>query len=365
MQVTIKLEDLPRHLQLEVIRYTCDADVLAELAMVDDFDVVQAVASNPNTPSDLLRQLALDECVSVRIAVAKNACTPADTLDLLADDSSWNVGIEVLANPNISEDTLLRLSSTKRLSGIMLSNPNLPDKILQEALSDIDKLGVYAAEEVIKNDNTPIETFEQFSRSPSSSVRTAVAKNTRTPREILASLSMDHEYSVRIAVAGNPNAPKSVLASMANDTDDHVCYALAHNMSTPPRVLSHLVSLGRHYWPDVDEAVASNPHTPKVTLNRLAKKYPIYVAGNSGASEQILTALFKRANVDVRRALAGNVSCPVEIKEQLLYDESFEVRIALTQNSHIGPRRLEVLANDANPHVRYAAKQKLSLIRRN
>ena len=366
MQVTIELESLPKNLRLEVIRLTHDVQVLTELAMVDDFDVVVAVASNPNTPSDVLGQLALDECEAVRIAVAKNPSTPADALDLLVNDSNWNVSSEVLSNPSMSKDTLLRLSSSKRLSGLMLHNPNLPDKVLQHAVSDIEQLGAYAAEGIIQNDRTPIEVLEQFSKSPSLSIRAAVAKCDRTPKGVLTTLSMDNEYSVRIAIAGNPNTPKGVLATMAHDADDNVCYALSNNPSTPARTLTNLVSSGRHYWPDVNEAVAIHPNTPKTTLNNMAKKYPTYVARNPNASSSTLSALFKggSANVDVRRALAENPSCPIEIKDQLLHDGSYEVRLALTQNSHIGPHRLEELAKDSNPHVRYAAEQRLKLIRK-
>ena len=363
MHVTIRLEDLPMNIRLRIISYISDAELLTQLAESNNFDIVEAIASNLNTPVSVLEQLAQDECSSVRIAVAANPCTPARALDLLATDKSVNVRINALRNPNTSKETLISQSFSNSMTDIILSNPSLPDEVLQYAIAHIDELDAHSLVAIIENGATPVKILEQLASNQYCSVRVAVAKSERVSAQILTALSMDSEYSVRIAVASNPKTPKSVLTSLTYDEDDNVCYEIARNPSTPARALAKLVSSGRHYWPDVVEAVASNPNTPKTTLDKLSKRFPCYVAGNDGTSEQTFLAIFNNADVSVKKALAKNPSCPANLKDQMLHDDSYEVRLALTRNTHIGPYRLEELANDANPHVRYAAKQRLKAIR--
>ena len=61
MLVTIRLEDVSQNLRTHLVRKMQDPAELAQLADHEDFNVVTAVALNPNTPDNILTKLALDE----------------------------------------------------------------------------------------------------------------------------------------------------------------------------------------------------------------------------------------------------------------------------------------------------------------
>lgn len=356
MLVSIRLEDYSSSCRKEIVKAISDPDVLLELAQSDDFDVVEAVASNLYTPASVLSDLAYDEHSTVKIAVAGNPHTPPEDLDILADDS--RAASKVASNPNAWESTLLRIGS--RYQSIY-TNPNIPDSILNDAILKIDDQYTYIISDILELEKATLgfDLFSRLAKSPYIEVRQALGQCKRTPSDILSVLAMDRDSRVRRNVASNPSTPKQTLKAMADDQDDYVCYGLAKNPSTPPKALSHLVAGSRTYWPDVKEAVAHNSNTPQATLKKLAKTLPSYVASNPSAPYEVLLTLSDSPDCIVRISLAENPKCPDDIKDKLLHDDNYRVRLALSHNPTTSLFNLLVLTNDSNVHVSFAAKQRM------
>ena len=66
MQVTIKLENIPYDLRIQIVECMHDADELTRLSRIDDLGMVEAVAGNSNTPEGVLKVLASNGCDDVQ-----------------------------------------------------------------------------------------------------------------------------------------------------------------------------------------------------------------------------------------------------------------------------------------------------------
>ncbi len=98
-------------LQVDTAGFTSDTRILRRLAKSPYWRVLQAVASNPATPTDILADLA-EYSEAVVAAVAANPNTSVETLDKIARSKQFyasEVKLSLAMNPNTPQEILHRL----------------------------------------------------------------------------------------------------------------------------------------------------------------------------------------------------------------------------------------------------------------
>jgi len=289
-------------------------EALERLAGDAERAVRQAVARNPATPPALLERLVADSHPAVRAMVARNPRTPdAVRAALLADQAAAKrsrAGPEVqpaalssqlqpAAAPAIdlenwsSRDVAARarLAATSGLTAALLRqmadddhpnvraavarNPDVSPELLAW-LADDDSLIVHRA--VAENQQTSIELLERFAQDYSwanARVRLAVVAHPQITPAILERLAGDLSVEVRRAVMNHrltaASARARILASsldMCTRTSETFYHTLAlANPAVPPEYLE--ARTGAPEWIE-RFAIARNPRTPRLLLERLA-----------------------------------------------------------------------------------------------
>lgn len=153
------------------------------------------------------------------------------------------------------------------------------------------------------------------------------------------------EGGVKAALA-DPDAEPSFLAQFANDPDPVVRALVGRNFNTPSEILVAYV-LDQDQDPDTESirfAVAANPATPPDALGVLAARD--YSGGN----------LDDEPNSNVLLTVLMNPFCPAETLRQFATSPSVEHRLYVAGNYGTPDSVLSALMDDGDPSVSTAAR---------
>ena len=156
----------------------------------------------------------------------------------------------------------------------------------------------------------------------------------------------------------NPKAFQAKLDSFAKDENGQelrksfIESALGYKEISP----EVLTALAKDKDVDVRSEVARNPNTPTETLTALAKDQDLNVllgvAGNPNTPPEGLTTLAKDKDVDVRWKVAQNSKTPPEGLTALAKDKEKNIRLEVAVNPNTPPEVLIALAKDKDLPVR-------------
>lgn len=193
-------------------------------------------------------------------------------------------------------------------------------------------------------------------------VRWGLATNTSAYLEILETLSRDSSTFVRSGVAANPRCSLGLVEFLSNDSDVSVLSGLASNPNVGTELLIQLIEKSRESEENVEirQGVAKNPNLSGDLFVILSKDEDelvrISVADNLQTPVEVLERLVSEEphgeDYGVRRYLAGNPNCPVELLEILAMDSSSGVRSEVAGNPNVSPEVLSKLATDPDEYVR-------------
>lgn len=346
-------------------------EALRNFAFDEDWRIRQAVARNPHLDRRLLRRLAQDPDRDVRKAVAANPAAPPDLLERLLCDADEEVRQVVLGNPAVPRQTLLWLERLRRadpsLSPELLArlalekpwarrwaalHPALPEGVLESCAKDAEW---QIRQAVAHNPNTPASVLALLATDLDHDVRQAVAQHPRTPPETLAALSQDENPEVRIRVARRSGLAPALLEQMAEDAHWMVRQAVAQNPATPPHVLRRLFEDADR---DVRQAAGDNPALPLSAVQTLFAPFleavPSYrrIRAQRSPVDPAVLAHLGRGEEWGRRLAARHPDTPLQTLLELLSDENWRVRQALTHNPALPPELLALLAQDSDADVR-------------
>ncbi len=206
--------------------------------------------------------------------------------------------------------------------------------------------------------------------------RARVARSTASI-DLLELLSHDSEFIVREDVAENPNCPPYILERLSHDSVDFVRYAVLSNPNCPIDILERF-----SYSDEISRyKVGINKNCPLQVFARLAIDNSDYVRENiesfnrnkyiwlfnflNNKEHHIveehmkyypdcindLKELAEGDNVEVKRALAVNKNCPLEILEILCKDKDSIVRGLVIKNRNITDNMLDMLSHSNDKRV--------------
>lgn len=116
MKFLLEMKDYPEDVQVGIIQYTKNKDVLIFYSKSINSRKRAAVASNPATPTEVLDNLVFDKIHTVVIALVSNPNLLEVSLDRLADiTKEEKILIEIAKHPNTSLQRLQLLAKSEKL----------------------------------------------------------------------------------------------------------------------------------------------------------------------------------------------------------------------------------------------------------
>jgi hypothetical protein len=205
--------------------------------------------------------------------------------------------------------------------------------------------------QVGENPNTPVKTLWRLSKNRKKSqgkpVFAAVLNNPRVRRELLAWFGENSE-TVRVLLAENPDIPSEWLLHLADDKDG----------------LSQVPESQKALPPTLTPLIADFPQTPGDILTALARSEELevrrLVARNRRTPSDVLAALAREKSSEIREYVAKNPRTPIDILAPLAESEDWSVRRKVARNPHTPIDILAVLAEDTDKSVRRAALETLA-----
>jgi hypothetical protein len=260
-----------KHIKMNVALH-CNTDpcILAELSLDADWEVRMASASSTLINQGYLARLAQDVVDEVRAAAGGNRCAPNALIEALASDQSLLVRESVAGNESTPSEVLCNLSkdNDRRVRcRVALNTSTRPLDLLSLKRNDDDP-GVreYAAKTICLTDRKRSETYERIRNTPPHTIqmpgtnvsavnqgiecelRRILAIGTRgsspspnrrflftlpqCPPSILAKHFRSRSWLERFAIAGNPSTPEVVLERMVREGNQLVRRAAADNLAS-------------------------------------------------------------------------------------------------------------------------------------
>lgn len=291
-------------------------------------NVKEILVTNLNTPAniieDFFKLIQIDfkqpdyRKRSRLCAIAGHPNTPVELLKQLAENEVEWVRSSVASNPKTPIDILNQLANDRKIIVVkaVASNSNTSVNIL-ERLAEHDDRDVVSS--VASNNSTPIDILEMLAKNPSILVKVNVAKNSNTSLDILEKLAGDINVSVRDNIAMNINTPVDLLERLARDQDLSVRASVARNINTPVILIE---SLSKDRSECMSKAVIGNPKTSAKIINSLANssnpRIRHKIAEHPLASLRTLLKLAKDREYNVREALAQRPDLNEHIIENLI-----------------------------------------------
>lgn len=246
-----------------------------ELERLANTPVGTEVLKNPSTPIEILEKAVNSQDEKKRVAVAENPSLSQKDLEKLSKDKSENVRKSLAKNKAIDENIMDRLSKdTDNVRENLLENDNLQpymlDNVTNGLVEDCD-----FNKKFMSNPCISPELLKYNADNPDSCIREGVASNPNTPQEIVDKLSKDNLPNVRNAAYKNPNISDSNLNALfkpnwrpdkKNSIIDEKRKAALEN----PKINQNTIRKAALVAPDIyGSSIAKNPSTSPAILNSL------------------------------------------------------------------------------------------------
>ena len=359
---------------------------LEELLMSPHDEVLDLVASHPNTPDSTLLGLICHDPKGrfppdalLQFRVAQNLALSSEVIASMLDNVSTRqdrVWYLLIHHPNISEKLLDQIASlyfSIGLIGWVASHPKTPGSTLEHILNSHSSHSVEEDDYVpdpwsgavpawkirasaAANPAMTADLLARLAGDPCLGVRAAAAANSSTAVAELAKLAGDGRREVRAAAATNSKLPEALLEKLASDRCEGVRAAAAANPEMPQELLSQLAF---DIHPRVRWMLTVREHTPDAVLDMLASDpdFPVrlFLARHPSAPRDALVRLAGDSDADVRWETADNPACPAEVLCWLAGDGDARVRGSVADHPSAPAAVLERLASDPELWVRESA----------
>ncbi|MDY6804467.1 MAG: hypothetical protein SXA11_11765 [Cyanobacteriota bacterium] len=364
-------------------RPQASASLLERLAENGSEYMRLAVAGNPNAPQELrirlLEELVADSEENIKRAIARDPKTPVYLLERLAPEITYDgMGTQIerylgetspslrqsieelvaTSGPSelifwLEQDEVFRESILRSWERVRQNLSAEQLRILGGACDWLRGLRLQQPPELLPLYGL-LALLSKALESEELCILQALAGNPSTPVKILETLGQVYPHSkegnsILTALARNPKAPQKILEILGR-LDPNIFYPhwwvrinLGNNPAVPEarriEYLEEAIALDdRHF----KEAIAINPNTPAIILEKLAERVPTklsYIAGNPNAPVSLLERAAEEAGSDSTwERLAKNPRTPPELLELVALKADSRVREALFKHPALEPR---------------------------
>lgn len=288
--------DLRRRLEFASNGHT-DADILDQLAQDPDDSVRLAVAANPSTRHDAFLRLAGDFVIPIRLAAASASHPPAasdrfnlrdqhyrDAFELLASDGEADVRAAIVANISVFW-CVISASTRERL--VFDRAPQVQVSLASSYLAR-DEIG-------LSRHSLSVKAYDRLIEIGNVHLWRAIAADYYAPNGALERLVQLGDAETTAAAALRIDPRSESLSRLAG--------------SEVPTVVAALLSRADHFDnPRFTRALARNPVTPPVELERLARhgtddETAVLAIRNPSFPEAALVQFAKGSDVRLLRAI--------------------------------------------------------------
>jgi hypothetical protein len=351
--------------------------ILEQLALKSDLTIRLSVVGHPNTPVAVLANIVLDSQtvsnVPNRTVDTLKSAFPGDQYDLLRAIASKPQtpleALEILARrefitPSPDPNSILPPRTADDVVRSLAYNPSLTPMLLGILTQD-PCVDVRLA--LIRHPNLTPELWQRLAEDSATSVRSAIATSHLAPTSVLESLASDPALEVRQVLAANPNVLIEVLNRLAQDKELTVRSSLAANASTPATLLEELAQDDKV---EVRRAVAKNPNTPDALKERLKDLLPRSTTAQVSSTLRglprlynpqtddlaaVLTEYAQSENAFVRFVTLLHPLTALDVLQQGAQSRFWLDRYAVAENAATPEAIRQQLAQDSNRIVRAVA----------
>jgi hypothetical protein len=313
--------------------------------------------------------------LSTRLALATSDHTSGDVLEQLAVDAEAKVRLSVASNPNTPKEVLLNLGC--EFPDTVVANPIFGILLLENPESHFIQLSL------ARSSTTPAKTLVILAQIPDEEILCAVAENPNTPSTTLEQivynppsfwdgdeLDLGDLDCLLARIASRPDACPSLLAAIAKHTSGGVTYALAGNPNTPVMILERLADQLASRWLDYSNQrqLLRNPSTPASVLYKLAgeqsdesedlrrrvREHPQadplvialldFIGSQANTPVTLLEQFAQHPRPYIRCLVAAHRDTPISVLEALSLDHDSTVRLKIARHPHAPITALENIA---------------------
>lgn len=312
-----------------------------------------AALRKPPVPSRLLLELSeRTDAPEARQFVAAYPLSPSHLLETLAQAAPEPAVLALLAtNPRTPPHLLTQFSAhaDPAVRAQAALHPQLPSRELLALAEDTDR-GVRRS--VAANPALRLPQFALLAGDADTTVRLQLAGHPALPKPVALALAADASASVRVRTVARAKAEEEVLLGWAASDEEEIQLALASRSDLSTALWRTLVQSPH---PAVRRAVRTVRPLDEVDLLHLAARGDteerIWVAGRDLLARPLQNLLAQDVALEVRAALAANVSLDEEIARYFVGQAEPAVCVPLATNPAVPLDLVQELAATRHPDV--------------
>lgn len=289
-----KVENMKNNLELNIDKlFAEDNDTI-------DYDMLDAIASNPNSDKALQEKAATLGGVK---GFAENPTLSDAQIQNLMHGANQDVLSNLAKNPAVDTKYMdsLPLESSPKVASSVLANPNYPQELIQQKIANSPSR--QDALSILSNPNINVDIIRQILEmfpDDCEVLTKALANPCLATGDINDLLSKYQNSCASYGASMNPNTSEALLASYAKNNDPAIKYGALSNPSTPKKVLDE--KLIKANPKDVINEMSGKSVVPSYNKNELLKKlYQNPAIGKDGVN-----AIYSKASHEILPALARN-----------------------------------------------------------
>lgn len=322
-----------------ILHYSKDADKILNYCINDSrFEIRQKVARSDRLSRQQIEDLADDSDENIRAIIAGRSDLPESLFLKLLNDTSEDVAKAIGSHPKASESALLNIINRHKSSKIIMlraiNNPNLSDESFRKLFNNKDILPSIKADFIPRGIRNKIiskqEILDLYNKIKNLGQMSFDIANNFSYSEI-EEIYLDIIDFCEKNSKGNKVKTNNVFFTILSSRRSN---------GTTESVINKIYNLTNHS--SIIGFIAINRNTPDYILKEL-----------------LLNSKQKRGGKQIRADMARNLGAPIDILEELSYDEETSVRYSVVSNPNVSINILERLSKDKSRKVARLALNKL------
>ena len=314
-------------------------------SLMNNSELWEPLATNPNLPSNLHARLASVNNVAVKIRLSSRSDLSPDAIEALVKHNGYyrkTIRENLAKYSKLPPELFNTFAENPDFAEYLAQNPHLPPNLHFKVASHKNTSANY---HLGKREDLHPDVFESFAKDPGQSRQ--IASNGRLPKHLFQKFSSNPELAGLLA--RNPNLPQELHGAVAAHNDDDANEQLFLRGDIHLETLKNLAKK-----PELKPFLAQRAKlTPQAQLE-LAKLNDVGINQFLSAREDLQPEALKvlAQNPDVAHTLARNPSITPELQLELYKHEKNNIAIAseLAKRRDLHPDLFEKFVQDPDLH---------------